>query len=222
MLFLVMGSTALSYSVLVLLTGFSMLPMFFKQSSNSAHMVRVSAVLASVLLSACASKNPLIDDGATAKPASSTATAAASPATTSTAGTAAASTTPTNAAGGLDTQTTSLSTGQRVLWFFSPYRITVQQGNFISHETVAQIKTGMTREQVRFLAGTPLLNDIFHADRWDYPFRLQKGSGETTTSRIAVFFKENKVERIESGELPSEKDYLIRIAGPAPELKDGK
>lgn len=116
-------------------------------------------------------------------------------------------------------QTTTVTRLQKFLWFFSPYRPVIQQGNFISEEMLAQLKNGMTRDQVRFILGTPLLTDIFHADRWDYPFRLAKGDGEVTTSRVAVFFKDGKVERFEGGNLPTEKEYIARIAGPAPALE---
>ena len=95
----------------------------------------------------------------------------------------------------------------------SPYRIDIQQGNFISQEMMAQLKVGQTREQVRFLLGTPLLTDIFHADRWDYPFYLARGNGELTSARVAIHFKDNKVERIEGGNLPTEREYIERIAG---------
>lgn len=87
---------------------------------------------------------------------------------------------------------------------------------------VAQLNEGMqrpegvTREQVRFVLGTPLLTDIFHADRWDYVFRLQKRSGEVISSRVTVFFKDNRLARIDSGELPTEQEYLAFIAGDAP------
>lgn len=120
---------------------------------------------------------------------------------------------------GSGAQTTSITPLQKFMWFFSPYRPDIQQGNFISEEMLAQLKVGQTRDQVRFLLGTPLLTDIFHADRWDYPFRLAKGSGETTTSRVVVFFKDGKVERFEGGNLPTEKEYIARIAGPMPVLK---
>ncbi|MES2933025.1 MAG: outer membrane protein assembly factor BamE [Pseudomonadota bacterium] len=110
-------------------------------------------------------------------------------------------------------QTTSQTGVKRVLWLFSPFRIDIQQGNFVSEEMVSQLKEGMTRDQVRFVLGTPLLTDIFHGDRWDYPFRLQKSNGDVITSRVAVFFKDGKMERFEGGNLPSEKDYLARIAG---------
>lgn len=119
--------------------------------------------------------------------------------------------------------TTTAPTGLRkVLGIFSPYRIDIQQGNFVSREMVAQLKEGMqrkegvTRDQVRFVLGTPLLTDIFHADRWDYLFRLQKGSGEVISSRVTVFFKNNRLVRIEGGLLPTEQEYLALIAGTTP------
>jgi outer membrane protein assembly factor BamE len=103
---------------------------------------------------------------------------------------------------------------KRFFGIFSPYRIDVQQGNFISQEQLTQLKPGMTPDQVKFVLGTPLLNDIFHANRWDYVFRLQKGNGEVISSRIAVYFDDNRVAKIDAGTLPSEQDYLSMIAGP--------
>ena len=110
-----------------------------------------------------------------------------------------------------DTKVTA-PTGLNKLWsYISPYKITVQQGNFVSQEMVSQLKEGMTREQVRFLLGTALLTDMFHEDRWDYPFRLLKPNGELITSRLSVTFKNNTVAHFEGGKLPSEKEYLARI-----------
>ena len=94
------------------------------------------------------------------------------------------------------------------------YRADNQQGNFISKEMVDQLKVGMTPDQVRFLMGTPLLMDVFHGNRWDYPFRLKKGNGEITNSHVVVFFENNRVVRFEGIDLPAEKDYLMRIAAP--------
>jgi len=117
-------------------------------------------------------------------------------------------------------QTTTTTRLQRFMWFFSPYRPDIQQGNFVSEEMLAQLKVGMTQDQVRFIFGTALLTDPFHGNRWDYAFRLAKGNGEITTSRVIVFFdKDGKVERWEGGNLPTEKEYIARIAGPAPNLK---
>jgi len=117
-------------------------------------------------------------------------------------------------------QTTSITKFQKFMWFFSPYRPDIQQGNFVSEEMLALLKVGMTQEQVRFIFGTPLLTDPFHATRWDYPFRLAKGNGELTTSRVIVFFKDGKVDHFEGGNLPTEKEYIARIAGPAPKVKN--
>ena len=117
-------------------------------------------------------------------------------------------------------QTTTISQLQKFMWFFSPYRPDIQQGNFVSEEMLAQLKVGMTQDQVRFIFGTALLADPFHASRWDYAFRMAKGNGEITTSRVIVFFdKDSKVERWEGGNLPTEKEYIARIAGPAPKVK---
>ncbi|WP_371865929.1 outer membrane protein assembly factor BamE [Duganella qianjiadongensis] len=117
-------------------------------------------------------------------------------------------------------QTTTITQLQKFMWFFSPYRPDIQQGNFVSEEMLAQLKTGMTRDQVRFIFGSSLLEDPFHGNRWDYPFRMAKGNGELTTSRVIVFFdKEGRVERWEGGNLPTEKEYIARIAGPAPQVK---
>jgi len=103
--------------------------------------------------------------------------------------------------------------------FLTPYRIDVQQGNFVSSEAMTQLQDGlkrsegMTREQVRFLLGTPLIADVFHADRWDYVFRLRRGDGEVLTSHVTVIFKGNKLDKIDgTTNLPTEKDYISLIA----------
>ena len=80
---------------------------------------------------------------------------------------------------------------------FTPYKPEIQQGNFVSHEMVQQLKPGMTREQVRFLLGTPLLTDIFHGDRWDYVYWREGTNGKRETRRLAIFFADGRVERME-------------------------
>ena len=119
------------------------------------------------------------------------------------------------AAANAGAQTVQASKLQKFMWVFSPYRPDIQQGNFVSQEMLAQLKAGQTKEQVRFILGSPLLTDMFHAERWDYPFYLARGNGELTTSRVTVFFKDDKVERFEGGNLPTEREYIDRIAGPA-------
>ncbi len=69
------------------------------------------------------------------------------------------------------------------------YRIDVQQGNVLTQEMVSQLRPGLSQDQVRFILGTPILTDLFHANRWDYFFWLRKGStGTVETRRFSVFF----------------------------------
>jgi outer membrane protein assembly factor BamE len=104
---------------------------------------------------------------------------------------------------------------QRVAQSITPYRITVVQGNFVSAEAAAQMKIGMTRAQVRQLLGTPLLTDMFHADRWDYVFYFKRGSTAVVQQRdFIVFFSGDLVTSWRGGEdLPSNLELLAEIDG---------
>jgi outer membrane protein assembly factor BamE len=80
----------------------------------------------------------------------------------------------------------------------TPYRIEIQQGNYVTQEMVVQLKPGLTRDQVRYVMGTPLLNDIFHEERWDYVFvRQRANSRDVEYRRIAVFFEDGKLKRVD-------------------------
>ena len=83
----------------------------------------------------------------------------------------------------------------------SPYRVDTQQGNLLSQEAVAKLKTGMTKEQARFILGTPLIDDVFHTDRMDYVYHNQIGRGPVEQRKLTLYFKQNRLERIET-ELP--------------------
>ena len=72
------------------------------------------------------------------------------------------------------------------------YKIDVQQGNVLTQDMVSQLKPGLTKGQVRFILGTPVLMDMFHANRWDYVYRLQKGSdGVPEMRKFSTFFDAN-------------------------------
>ncbi|UCV27479.1 outer membrane protein assembly factor BamE [Ferribacterium limneticum] len=83
--------------------------------------------------------------------------------------------------------------------FINEYKIDIQQGNVLSQEMVSQLKPGQTRDQVRFLLGTPLVADIFHHQRWDYVYRYQNGqTGRVESRKLAVFFDaEGRLERVD-------------------------
>jgi outer membrane protein assembly factor BamE len=104
---------------------------------------------------------------------------------------------------------------QRVAQRITPYRITVVQGNFVSQEAAAKMRVGMTRAEVRTTLGTPLLTDMFHADRWDYLFYFRRGSTSIVQQRnFIVHFKDDRVASWEGGDdLPSELELLADIDG---------
>ena len=91
--------------------------------------------------------------------------------------------------------------------FSFTYKIDIQQGIVVTREMAEQLRTGMTRDQVRFVLGTPLLVDPFHANRWDYPFRLQPGRGKIEERRFTVWFENDKLARFEGDPLPTEEEF---------------
>ena len=94
----------------------------------------------------------------------------------------------------------------------TPYKVDVIQGNFVSKEQVDILKPGMTRAQVKDVLGTPLLADIFHVDRWDYVFTLKRRNVEPQAFKYTVFFKGDVLERFEGDTMPSEADFIAKLA----------
>jgi outer membrane protein assembly factor BamE len=76
----------------------------------------------------------------------------------------------------------------------------VRQGNSISAEMREKIKEGMSAEQVRAVLGTPLINDPFHANRWDYVYRLQQAGKVVEQQRLTLHFENDRLVRIEDSE----------------------
>lgn len=93
----------------------------------------------------------------------------------------------------------------------TPYKVEIVQGNFISREQVAQLQPGMSRLQVRDILGTPLLTDIFHADRWDYVFTLNRQGVPAQERRLTLFFKGDALERFEGDEMPTEAEFVASL-----------
>jgi outer membrane protein assembly factor BamE len=78
------------------------------------------------------------------------------------------------------------------------YRIDIQQGNLLDEEDVNQVDLGMTRSQVQFLLGTPMIADSFHRDRWDYAYYYRRGRSPDAARRwVVVYFENDRVQRIE-------------------------
>lgn len=77
------------------------------------------------------------------------------------------------------------------------YRASISQGNLIEQEDLDQVEVGMTRIQVRFLLGTPMIDDPFHQDRWDYVYYLKVGRKDATFTRwVSILFVDDIVSEI--------------------------
>jgi len=85
---------------------------------------------------------------------------------------------------------------------FTVHKIDVQQGNAVDPEKVAQLEIGMTKEQVEFLMGTPLIADPFHPERWDYIFFLIPDYGPTQQRHLVVYFDNDRVSVIDNQSVP--------------------
>lgn len=84
------------------------------------------------------------------------------------------------------------------------YHMDVQQGNLVTQDAVAKLKIGMTRSQVRFLLGTPLLVDNFHANRWDYKYQSYLDDKLVENKLLTVTFNGDSLIKIDGNAMPPE------------------
>ena len=82
------------------------------------------------------------------------------------------------------------------------YRINVEQGNVVTEEMVEQLRPGLNRRQVRYIMGTPLIEDSFHSDRWDYRYLLRNGSDTITETQLTLWFEGDDLVRAEGPDAP--------------------
>jgi outer membrane protein assembly factor BamE len=79
-----------------------------------------------------------------------------------------------------------------------PYRLNIQQGNYLDSDDVAKVEVGMTRGQVHFLLGTPMVADPFHPERWDYVFFFKVGrTRNEIKSQMTVWFEDDRVVKVQ-------------------------
>ncbi len=83
----------------------------------------------------------------------------------------------------------------------SPYKMDIRQGNYVTADMRDKIKPGMTRAQVRFALGTPMISDAFHANRWDYVYRLEQSRELVDQQHLIVYFENDKLVRIDDSGL---------------------
>ena len=91
---------------------------------------------------------------------------------------------------------------------FTVYKIDVQQGNAVEPEKVELLEVGMTKEQVKFLLGTPMVADVFHPDRWDYVYYFIPGYGERERRHLTLHFNGNNISEIVKNQIsaPAQSD----------------
>ena len=106
----------------------------------------------------------------------------------------------------------SLQSSDNFLGVLTPYRVEVVQGNVITSEQAALVRPGLTRAQVRDVLGSPLLVDLFHADRWDYVFTIRRQGAPVQLRRVVALFKSDVLASVDTGgELPSEREFVASI-----------
>lgn len=76
------------------------------------------------------------------------------------------------------------------------YKIDVAQGNLITAEMKQGLKLGMTQRQVRYLLGSPMVQDAFHPERWDYVYLMRKGNGDTTQEHLRLTFSGDRLTQV--------------------------
>ena len=81
-------------------------------------------------------------------------------------------------------------------WLPKPYKTPIEQGVLLNTENLAKVIPGLSKEQVKFLLGTPTIIDLFHVDRWDYVYYERTENGFTDPKRITVVFKNEKVGEV--------------------------
>lgn len=97
------------------------------------------------------------------------------------------------------------------------YRIDIPQGNLLTQEMIDQLRPGLTKRQVTFILGTPLLRDTFDQDRWDYLYSFQPGGGERVQERLTVYFENDQLTRLEGDfeQTPENAQFPATASGPS-------
>lgn len=98
-----------------------------------------------------------------------------------------------------------------------PYKLDVQQGNVVTQDMIAKLRPGMTKSQVRFIMGSPLLVDIFHGNRWDYVYRYQKAGQVTEERKITVWFDGDLLQRVSGDVVAGSQEELNPVPQPLEE-----
>jgi outer membrane protein assembly factor BamE len=84
-----------------------------------------------------------------------------------------------------------------------PYKMPIQQGNLVTSKMMMQLKPSMTKTQVRFVMGTPLINDSFHKDQWDYFYQMEKDGAIIEKRRVILMFEKDLLAKVKGDVIPA-------------------
>ena len=87
----------------------------------------------------------------------------------------------------------------------SAYKIDIRQGNTLDQEVIDSLRVGMSKQQVVFLMGTPLVQDPFHPDRWDYVYTFKPGGGKMTSQHVCLYFEGDRLSKIDKAGMQPKK-----------------
>ena len=96
------------------------------------------------------------------------------------------------------------------------YKISIPQGNIITQDMIDQLRPGMSKRQVMFVMGTPLIRDPYNQDRWDYVYNFQPGGGVRGQERISVLFEDDGLVRFSGDFLPTQEETEMTSAQVSP------
>lgn len=112
----------------------------------------------------------------------------------------------------------SLASKEGLTDLVKPYSVEIVQGNVLTKELMARVQVGMSRAQVRDQLGSPLLTDVFHADRWDYVFTIRRRGTEPQRRSVVLMFDGDRLASMDTGgELPSEVAFVASIDSASPD-----
>lgn len=96
-----------------------------------------------------------------------------------------------------------VASGCGFVGFPGVYKIDVEQGNLVDQEMIDQLQPGMSKRQVRFIMGSPLVEDTFHPERWDYPYVIRNGQDIIREAKVTIRFDGDRLVSIEGDYLPA-------------------
>jgi outer membrane protein assembly factor BamE len=101
-----------------------------------------------------------------------------------------------------------------------PYKMPIQQGNLVTSKMMMQLKPGMTKTQVRFVMGTPLISDSFHKDQWDYFYQMEKDGAIVEKRRVSLMFEKDLLAKVKGDVIPASQNKNEEYQNTVPQINN--